>query len=232
MPLPELIEKLDPPPPRQVLEAARGLSHRDFLIVGLIVDGERLFPDNWVYVHTPGVRVGRIQNFGNWSAALVAQPGTSSLGLEYFCSAGDDLWETPDAELIELASRELASLDLAPGAVVRGGVVIRQEKAYPVYDEAYRRHLAVIREYLATIGNLQTIGRNGLHRYNNQDHSMLTAILAVRNLLGERHDLWDVNTERSYHESFVVDEADGRGNAVPRVAAMPVPIHASPEPAA
>ncbi len=207
MPLSELIFQLDPPPPPHVLEAARGLSYRDFLIVGLSIEGEDLFPDNWIYVHTPGVRVGRIQNFGNWSAAMVPEPGMSSLGLEYFCTRGDDLWEMVDADLVELATRELSSLGLGRGARVRDGVVIRQEKAYPVYDDTYRQHVSVLRDYLSTIENLQTIGRNGLHRYNNQDHSMLTAILAVKNLLGEEHDLWDVNTERSYQEDFVTDNA-------------------------
>ncbi len=228
MPLPELIEKLDPPPPPNVLEAARGLSHRDFLIVGLVVEGERLFPDNWIYVHTPGVRVGRIQNFGNWSAAMVPEPGTSSLGFEYFCNRGDDLWEMADTGLVDLATSELASLGLAQGCRVRDGVVIRQEKAYPVYDNAYRRHLETIRAYLATIKNLQTIGRNGLHRYNNQDHSMLTAILAVRNVFGERHDLWEVNTERSYHESFVVEEPQRHTNPEMRIPACSAALYCSP----
>jgi protoporphyrinogen oxidase len=205
MPLDELVGRLSPPPPAEVCEAARGLAYRDFLIVGLFLAKPDLFPDNWLYVHTPGVRVGRIQNFGNWSAAMVPGPGVTSLGMEYFCSRGDDLWEQPDADLIALAGRELDTLGLADPSDIRGGVVVRQEKAYPVYDGAYRRNVAIIRDYLGTIENLQTMGRNGLHRYNNQDHSMLTALLAVRNLLGERHDLWEVNTERSYHEDFEAD---------------------------
>ncbi len=206
MPLNELIACLSPSPPEEVLAAARGLSYRDFLIVGLFVDQEKLFPDNWLYVHTPGVRVGRIQNFGNWSAAMVAKTGQSGLGMEYFCSRGDDLWEMPDAELIALATKELGILKLADTAKVQDGVVVRQEKAYPVYDGEYRHQVDIIKKYLGTIENLQTIGRNGLHRYNNQDHSMLTAFLAVRNILGEKHDLWDVNTERSYHEDFQTDK--------------------------
>jgi protoporphyrinogen oxidase len=213
MPLNELVLRLDPPPPVEVVDAARGLSYRDFLIVGLILKGERLFPDNWVYVHTPGVKVGRIQNFGNWSAAMVAKPGMSSLGMEYFCNKGDDLWNMPDGELIELARRELDALGLASKADVTDGVVFRQEKAYPVYDGTYRQHLSVISDYVKSLENLQTIGRNGLHRYNNQDHSMLTGILAVRNLMGEEHDLWEVNTERSYHEDFVTaDKAAGQSS--------------------
>jgi len=217
MPLDELIARLDPPPPEDVREAARGLAYRDFLIVGLFVQRENLFPDNWLYVHTPGVRVGRIQNFGNWSAAMVPVAGQTGLGMEYFCSRGDDLWEMPDADLIGMATRELGTLGLADPAEVRDGVVVRQEKAYPVYDGQYRCHLDVIRRYLGTLENLQTIGRNGLHRYNNQDHSMLTAILAVRNVLGERHDLWEVNTERSYHEDFVAADRANRAPASPHL---------------
>ena len=205
MPLDDLISRLSPAPPEEVL-----LAYRDFLIVGLFVEQENLFPDNWLYVHTPGVRVGRIQNFGNWSAAMVHNAGQSGLGMEYFCSRGDDLWEMPDAELIALATRELGMLGLADTTKVRDGVVVRQEKAYPVYDGEYRRHVDVIKNYLGTIENLQTIGRNGLHRYNNQDHSMQTAFLAVRNILGEHHDLWDVNTERSYHEDFQTSDKDGK----------------------
>src|SRR5262249_19442480 len=142
MALNELILRLDPPPPPHVLEAARGLSYRDFLIVGLFLQGEKLFPDNWLYVHTPGVRVGRIQNFGNWSAAMVPVPGVSGLGLEYFCNRGDDLWDMPDSDLIAMAGRELGVLGLADPSTIRDGVVIRQEKAYPVYDDRYRHNVA------------------------------------------------------------------------------------------
>ena len=206
MPLTELIFKLNPPPPPEVLDAAHGLKYRDFLIVGLVMKGERMFPDNWIYIHSPKVRVGRIQNFGNWSAAMVPEAGKSSLGMEYFCSQGDATWEMSDADLVALAGREIAELGLAPAESVERGVVIRQPKAYPVYDEAYRAHLDVIRKWLGGLENLQTVGRNGMHRYNNQDHSMLTAILAVRNLFGEDHDLWEVNVERSYHEDFQTGE--------------------------
>ncbi len=202
MPLAELIVQLDPPASPEVRAAALGLSYRDFIIVGLILKRDGLFPDNWIYVHTPGVKVGRIQNFGNWSAGMVPEPGKACVGMEYFCTRGDELWEMPDTALVALARRELASLGLAGEDDVEEGVVIRQPKAYPVYDADYRGHLDVIRGYLETFENLQTIGRNGMHRYNNQDHSMLTAILAVRNLMGESHDLWDVNTERSYYEEF------------------------------
>jgi protoporphyrinogen oxidase len=207
MPVTALVRRLDPLPPAHVLEAARGLKYRDFLIVSLIVNRAHLFPDNWLYIHSPEFKVGRIQNFKNWSPAMVPDPNKTCLGMEYFCSEGDALWEMPDAKLIELASREAIELKLGvqPGDV-EDGVVIRQYKAYPVYDGEYRQHLQVIQEYLETFDNLQTVGRNGMHRYNNQDHSMLTGILAARNVLGETHDLWNVNTERSYHEEFTKEE--------------------------
>ncbi|MBE9187119.1 NAD(P)/FAD-dependent oxidoreductase [Microcoleus sp. LEGE 07076] len=207
MPISALVARMKPQPPEEVLHAARSLKYRDFLIVALIVDRKDLFPDNWIYIHSPEVKVGRIQNFKNWSAALVPDASKSCLGMEYFCSVGDDIWEMSDAELVELATRELVGLGLATTADVEDGVVIRQHKAYPVYDGEYRGHLRVLEDFLKGIENLQTIGRNGMHRYNNQDHSMLTGMLAVRNILGEKHDLWDVNTERSYYEDFSVDRS-------------------------
>lgn len=206
MPVSALINRMEPLPPAEVLEAARSLKYRDFLIVTLIVNSPNLFPDNWIYIHTPEVKVGRIQNFKNWSAALVPDPSKTCLGMEYFCNEGDPLWEMTDAQLIELASRELDTLGLAKASDVEDGSIIRQYKAYPVYDSEYRRHLQTIQGFLETVENLQTVGRNGMHRYNNQDHSMLTAMLAVRNLFGEKHDLWEVNTERSYYEDFSAEQ--------------------------
>jgi len=206
MPITALVHRLDPPAPDEVIQAANSLSYRDFLIVALVVDQTDLFPDNWIYIHSPEVKVGRIQNFKNWSPEMVPDPSKTCLGMEYFCSQGDSLWERSDAELLDLATQELASLGLAQVDDVEDGVVIRQLKAYPVYDRDYRQHLEVIKNFLGTIENLQTIGRNGMHRYNNQDHAMLTGMLAVRNLLGEQHDLWDVNTERSYHEEFMTEQ--------------------------
>ncbi|MEG4290199.1 NAD(P)/FAD-dependent oxidoreductase [Microcoleus sp. C2C3] len=213
MPISALVARMKPQPPEEVLHAARSLKYRDFLIVSLIVDRKDLFPDNWIYIHSPEVKVGRIQNFKNWSATLVPDASKSCLGMEYFCSVGDEIWEMSDAELVELATRELVGLGLATTAEVEDGVVIRQPKAYPVYDGEYRGHLRVLEGFLKGIENLQTIGRNGMHRYNNQDHSMLTGMLAVRNILGEKHDLWDVNTERSYYEDFSVDRSkDKKGS--------------------
>ena len=207
MPISALVHRLEPSPPEYVLAAARGLKYRDFLIVSLIIDREDLFPDNWLYIHSPEFRVGRIQNFKNWSPDMVPDASKTCLGMEYFCSEGDELWEMSDSKLIELASQEIIKLNLGvkPGDV-EDGCVIRQYKAYPVYDGEYRKHLQVLEDYIKTFENLQTVGRNGMHRYNNQDHSMLTALLAAKNILGENHDLWNVNVERSYHENFTDEE--------------------------
>ena len=200
LPLATLLQRLDPLPPPDVLAAGQALRHRDFILVGLILDAPVTFPDTWLYVHGPEALVGRVQNFRNWCAALVPDARHTSLGMEYFCSVGDATWSRTDAELLDLAARELQVLGLAPGARVEDGCVIRQEKAYPVYDAAYRGHVERIRGYLARFENLQTIGRNGTHQYNNQDHAMLSGRLAARNVLGERHDVWAVNAEPSYLE--------------------------------
>ena len=202
MPLAEVIERLDPPPPQAVRQAADRLRYRDFLTVSLVIDSPDLFPDNWIYVHSPEVRLGRIQNFKNWSPSMVPDPSKTCLGLEYFVFEGQGLWNESDAALIELGSREIEALGLASRAQVRDGAVVRMPKAYPVYDAAFRAAVATIRDYLAGIHGLQQIGRNGQHRYNNQDHSMLTALLAARNVLGERHDVWDVNLDPEYHETL------------------------------
>jgi len=207
MPITALIQRLDPPAPPEVIHAAKSLNYRAFLIVALIVDNPDLFPDNWIYIHSPEVRVGRIQNFKNWSQAMVPDASKTCLGMEYFCSEGDDIWTMPDADLIQLATKEVEELKLAKSKEVLDGVVIRQPKAYPIYDGTYRQHLETIRKYLDAFKNLQTVGRNGMHRYNNQDHSMLTAMLAVDNFWDQQdHNLWDVNTERSYHETFTKEE--------------------------
>lgn len=218
MPVTGLVHCLDPLPPEPVLQAARSLKYRDFLIVSLVINKAHLFPDNWIYIHDPQFKVGRIQNFKNWSPAMVPDPSKTCLGMEYFCSKGDELWELSDTELIDLASREVVNLGFADHlSEVEDGVVIRQPKAYPVYDGEYRKHLKVIQDYLQTFENLQTVGRNGMHRYNNQDHSMLTAILAAKNVLGEKHDLWNVNTERSYHEDFTQEKWSERKGKLPNL---------------
>jgi protoporphyrinogen oxidase len=207
MPVSALVQRLDPSPPEKVLEAARGLKYRDFLIVSLIINRPQLFPDNWLYIHSPEFKVGRIQNFKNWSPEMVPDSTKTCLGMEYFCSEGDELWEMPNEKLIDLASQEIVRLNLGVSLKdVQDGCVIRQCKAYPVYDGEYRQHLQVLQDYIKTFENLQTVGRNGMHRYNNQDHSMLTALLAAKNIVGEQHDIWNVNVERSYHENFTDEE--------------------------
>ncbi len=206
MPVTEFIAKLEPPPPPKVLRAAKKLAYRDFLTVCLIVNTPNLFPDNWIYIHDPSVKVGRIQNFRNWSSDMVPDPAKTSLGLEYFCTEGDELWNTSDADLVALGKREVGRIGLARYADIEDGCVFRVPKAYPVYDTDYRDHLALVKEFVDGLENFRTVGRNGLHRYNNQDHAMLTGILAVRNLmLGETHDLWSVNTDQEYHEEVLAE---------------------------
>jgi protoporphyrinogen oxidase len=206
MPITEFIKKLDPPPPSSVIEAANRIHYRDFLTVCLIVNKPDLFPDNWVYIHDPEVKVGRIQNFKNWSPEMVPDPAKSSLGLEYFCCEGDELWNMRDDDLIELGKREVDRIGLASYADIEDGCVCRVPKAYPVYDSDYREYLDTVREFIANFKNFQTIGRNGLHRYNNQDHAMLTGMLAVRNMvLGEKNNLWDVNAEQEYLEEMPIE---------------------------
>ena len=215
LPLQETVRAFDPPLGSEVRAAADGLGYRDFLTVALVIEGENPFPDNWLYSHDPSVKLGRIQNYRNWSEAMIGDAGTTCLGLEYFCFAGDGLWKQSDAELIELGKSELAQLGLVPPERVTDGAVVRMEKAYPVYDSDYREKVATIRAALAGFGNLQVVGRNGMHKYNNQDHSMMTALLAVRNLQGGNFNLWHVNTDADYHEG-ASDEALGAGQPVPR----------------
>jgi protoporphyrinogen oxidase len=200
----ELLNALEPPPPPDVLHAANRLGYRDFLTVILIVDAPQLFPDNWIYVHTPQVHVGRIQNFKNWSPAMLPDLTKTSLGMEYFVSEGDTLWNLSDEQLIALAKQELELIGLARAAQVIDGTVKRMRKAYPVYDASYREHLGIVRGYLDAFENLQTIGRNGMHKYNNQDHSMMTGLLAARNILGAQHDVWTVNTDMEYQEEIAL----------------------------
>jgi protoporphyrinogen oxidase len=202
MGLRDLILSFDPPPPPEVVEAARQLKYRDFLIVVLILDRPAPFSDNWIYIHADTVKVGRIQNFAAWSPEMMANPDQASIGMEYFLNITDAMWSEPDDRLIRMAAAELEAIGLAPAGAVVDGTVIRQPMAYPVYDAEYQRLLEIIRGWMGGLENFQTVGRNGLHRYNNQDHSMLTAMLAARNILGEKNDLWEVNVERSYHEEF------------------------------
>jgi protoporphyrinogen oxidase len=212
MPLPELVLAMEPPAPDHVQAAARALSHRDFLTVALVVPEAAGFPDNWIYIHSPEVRVGRIQNFGSWSPFLV-KDGRTCLGLEYFVDEGDDLWESPDDDLVALATEELDVLGLVAAGSVERGYVVRMPKAYPVYDEGYDRQVQVIRDWLAEAApNVHPVGRNGMHRYNNADHSMVTAMLTVENILdGTGHDVWAVNVEEDYHEEAASPSASPSG---------------------
>lgn len=213
----------EPAPPREVTVAAAGLRYRDFLTVALQVEGEPPFPDNWVYVHDPAARVGRIQNFRAWSPWMTPDPRRSCLGLEYFCFEGDELWCASDEELVELGRREVAALGLVGADRVAGGHVIRVPKAYPIYDAEYAGRVERIRGWLEGFSNLQQIGRNGLHRYNNSDHSMLTAMRAVENLCdGAGHDVWAVNADSVYHEREQAAEQPYR--AAPETPAMARPL--------
>jgi protoporphyrinogen oxidase len=201
MPMRELVHALTPAPPDEVLAAADGLHYRDYLTVALVVPEARSFPDNWIYIHAPEVEVGRIQNYGSWSPYLV-KDGRTCLGLEYFVFEGDRLWEMPDDDLITLATKELATLGLVEPGDVEQGYVVRVPKAYPYYDFTYQANVQTIRKYLETEApNVHPIGRNGMHRYNNQDHSMYTAMLTVENMFGASHDIWTVNVEEEYLET-------------------------------
>lgn len=212
MPMPALLRAMDPPVPDHVRQAADDLMFRDFLTVALVVSDESPFDDNWIYIHAPEVDVGRIQNFRSWSPQMVKE-GKTCLGLEYFVFEGDDMWTKADEDLIAQGTRELGVLGLVDPAKVEAGYVVRMPKAYPTYDETYRENVAVMRAWLAEhTPNVHPVGRNGMHRYNNQDHSMYTAMLTVENILdGTDHDVWEVNVEEEYHEEAVADvtEADG-----------------------
>lgn len=201
-PMRELASRIHPLP--QALPSATELKYRDFLTVALMIRSKDLFPDNWIYIHDPRVLVGRVQNFRSWSPEMVPDPELACVGLEYFCFEGDGTWSATDEELVALATHELETLGLADPATVVGGCVVRQEKAYPVYDDHYRTNVNNLRmELEQAYATLHVVGRNGMHRYNNQDHAMMTAMLTVRNIeAGERvYDIWAVNEDAEYHEA-------------------------------
>ena len=226
MPLRQLVERLDPAVPPEVLQAARCLRYRDFITVVLIVQDRDLFRDNWIYIHDPGVKVGRIQNYKNWSPAMAPQEGTTALGMEYFCFQGDGLWSSPDEQLLELARRELAQLGISRAEDYLDGTVVRMPKAYPVYDHDYLANIQRIRDYLQDqVPNLQVAGRNGMHRYNNQDHAMMTGIFAARNCLDQgQYDLWKVNEDAEYLEEVSPQDRMGRlqPGTLPLTSELPV----------
>ena len=205
---------MSPPPPAAVREVAAGLLYRDFVTVGVLLDRIELgggatgrdlaarVPDNWIYIQEPGVRVGRLQIFNNWSPYMVADADKIWIGLEYFCDQGDDIWSLDDRAMADLAVGELERINVARAEAVRDSVVIRVPKTYPAYFGSYDR-FGEIRDYLDGLQNFYPMGRNGMHRYNNQDHSMLTAMTIVDGLVAGRVDraaLWSVNAEADYHE--------------------------------
>lgn len=214
MPMRALGTALQPPLPPAASQAGEKLRYRDFLVVALILKDRDLFDDNWIYIHDPAVKVGRIQNFKSWSPAMVPDPALNCYGLEYFCFEGDGLWSSTDADLIKLASAELVQLGLAKPEDIIEGTIVRQPKAYPVYDDHYQTHVDTIRHALdANYTNLHLVGRNGMHKYNNQDHAMMTAMLTAKNILaGEKlYDVWQVNQDAEYHE-----EGEAGAQAGPR----------------
>jgi len=215
MPLRDLICTLDPAPPDEVLQAARNLRYRDYLTVVLMVQRTSVFPDNWLYIHSPEVKLGRIQNYKNWSPDMVPDPALTSLGLEYFLWDLDEEWGWPQERLIERGIQECVQIGLIDPSEVTDGTVVRMPKAYPVYDQRYQNSIVTLRTYMQHFKNLQTIGRNGLHRYNNQDHSMLTGVYAARNVLGDTYDVWSVNTEQAYHEERQISTATAGDRLVP-----------------
>jgi protoporphyrinogen oxidase len=230
MPLRSLVRGLGDSVSPEARAGAEGLAYRDFVLVALILEGEDLFPDNWIYIHTPGVKVGRIQNFNNWSRSMVPEPGRTCLGMEYFCFRGDGLWESSDETLIALATQELGELGLARGHAVVDGTVVRTAKAYPIYDSQYRDNVNAVRACIDQIPNLHTIGRNGMHKYNNQDHSMYSAMLTVANMHGAAHDVWSVNTDFEYHEEQRIEYPTPAAGSVPRRVAGSVDVeHSKPD---
>jgi protoporphyrinogen oxidase len=223
LPLRTTVGLADPAPSQSTLDAAQGLRYRDFLTVALVLEGEDLFPDNWIYIHDPNVRVGRIQNYRSWSEWMVPDDSKACVGLEYFCFEGDDLWTMNDEDLVQLGVQELEKLGLSSRDKLERGYAVRVPKAYPMYDTDYAERVDEIRSWLSGIENLQQVGRNGLHRYNNSDHSMLTSIRAVENITEDAgHDLWEVNAESVYHESDEKEEQPYK--EAPETPAMEKPL--------
>ena len=205
-------------------EAAQGLRYREFLTVLLVIEGSDLFPDNWIYIHQPGVRVLRIQNFKSWSPWMVPNEVDGSIGMEYFCFEGDELWNMKDDDLVAMAGagdREAPPCSQPTRSSSASSPA--STRRIPIYDELYAERVATIRAWLETIENITQVGRNGLHRYNNSDHSMLTAMRAVENiLLGTHHDIWAVNVESVYHEEHRENEDPYR--TAPETPAMEQPL--------
>ena len=213
----QLVPFISPPVPAPALEAAGQLKYRDFITVVLILKDKDKFDDNWIYIHDPSVKVGRVQNFKSWSPYMVPDPSMACYGLEYFCFEGDGMWTASDEEMISLGKKEIEQIGLANGVDVTDGYVVRQKKAYPVYDHFYSAHIETIKEGLQDYKGLYLVGRNGMHKYNNQDHSMMTAMLAAKNIIAgkEVYDLWNVNQDAEYHESGERGDHEG-GRLIPK----------------
>src|SRR5438552_2332300 len=229
-PMRELVCGLSPTVNERTQRAAESLKYRDFITVMLILKDRHMFDDNWIYIHDPSVKVGRVQNFRSWSPEMVPDPDKVCYGLEYFCFEHDGLWDSSDSELIDLARRELIQIGLAQKGDFIDGCVVRQKKAYPVYDDDYTQHVAIIRQELETrYPNLHLVGRNGMHKYNNQDHAMMTAMLCVENILADTqlYDLWQVNQDAEYHEAGAPVAEETQGTALRLVPTRVV--SASPE---
>jgi protoporphyrinogen oxidase len=219
-PMRELVNGIQPSVSDAAKHAANSLKYRDFLTVMLILKNRDAFEDNWIYIHDPKVKVGRIQNFRSWSPEMVPDPELACYGLEYFCFEGDGLWDSSDADLIELAKKELIQIGLAKEGDLLDGTVVRQKKAYPVYDDDYAKHVNTVREELESrFPNLHLVGRNGMHKYNNQDHAMMTAMLCVENILADTqlYDLWQVNGDAEYHEGGEAAVEQTTGTALRQV---------------
>jgi protoporphyrinogen oxidase len=228
-PMRELVCGLSPAVSERTKRAAESLMYRDFLTVMLILKDRHMFDDNWIYIHDPSVKVGRVQNFRSWSPEMVPDSDKVCYGLEYFCFEHDGLWDSSDGDLIELAKRELIKIGLAKEEDLVDGCVVRQKKAYPVYDDDYARHVATIRQELEDrYPNLHLVGRNGMHKYNNQDHAMMTAMLCVENILADTnlYDLWEVNGDAEYHEAGPAPAEETTG---PGLRLVPTRVAAAPE---
>ncbi|MDG6100851.1 NAD(P)/FAD-dependent oxidoreductase [Dactylosporangium aurantiacum] len=231
MPLSELVLAMEPAADHDAILAAKDLHYRDFLTVALVVPQEFSFPDNWIYIHDPHVKVGRIQNFGSWSPYMV-KDGRTCLGMEYFVFENDEMWVKSDDDLVAFATAELERLGLVKEGAVEVGYVVRMPKAYPTYDETYQRNVEVLRAWLdANTTNVHPVGRNGMHRYNNADHSMMTALLTAENIAsGTNHDVWEVNVEEEYHEEKSTSDggaAKGTGRSAPVIPRQKTPVDAA-----
>jgi protoporphyrinogen oxidase len=200
MPITELVKRMEPEAPKEVIEAAEKLTYRGFITISVILDSPSPFPDTWIYVHSPEAKMGRIQNFKKWSPFMVPDKSKTTLGLEYFASEGDELWNMKDDDLLKLGMEELEKIGLGKKASFVDGFVSRILKTYPVYDSTYPENLSVIKRYLKNFKNLQPIGRYGMFKYNNMDHSILTGLYAAENILGASHDIWNVNADQEYQE--------------------------------